>query len=454
MKSVLAAFAASIIILSAHASVVAAVSPEEAAKLKGALTPMGAERAGNVDGTIPAWTGGYTTVPAGYVQGQRRADPFPNDKPLLSITASNYQNYADKLTEGQKALFAKFSDYRMDIYPTRRTAAAPQRVYDAVAANATRAQAGPDGIAYGVTGAAGAIPFPIPKTGVEVIWNHLLAFWGPAREDEVENYLFSSDGSRALTNHYKEIVDFPYYYPDVTASSFGDYYFKRREISLGPPGFAGRGYLLWQPNDVSHQGVPAWQYVPREGRVRKSPLLSYDTPTPDGGGIESFDDYYIFSGSPDRYDFKLIGKREMYIPYNNNRFHALPIAAVAGPKHLNPDTLRYELHRVWVVDATLAAGKHHLVPHRRFYVDEDTWFAVYCDAWDADGRLWKFSHGTMYLVPDLPAVVLGSEAIYDLEDGGYVLAFAFNDVPRQFVLTPPHSPTAFSPETLAAEASH
>ncbi|HTJ63806.1 MAG TPA: DUF1329 domain-containing protein [Alphaproteobacteria bacterium] len=454
MKRVLAAFAVSVSILSAHASVFAAVSAEEAARLKGPLTPVGAERAGNADGTIPAWAGGYTTAPAGYVQGQRRDDPFAGEKPLFSITSANYRSYSAKLTEGQKALFAKFPDYRMDIYPTHRTAAAPQRVYDAVAANAERAQAGPDGIAYGVTGAAGGVPFPIPKNGAEVIWNHLLAFWGPAREDEVENYLVSSDGSRTLTNHYKEIVDFPYYYPDASPGSFGDYYFKRREISLGPPGFAGRGYLLWQPNNVSHQAVPAWQYVPREGRVRKSPLLSYDTPTPDGGGIESFDDYYVFSGSPDRYDFTLIGKREMYIPYNNNRFHGLPIATVAGPRHLNPDTLRYELHRVWVVDATLAAGKHHLAPHRRFYVDEDTWFAVYCDAWDADGRLWKFSHGTMYLVSDLPAVVLGSEAIYDVQDGGYVFAFAFNDVPRQFVQTPPHSPTAFSPETLAAEASH
>ena len=183
-------------------------------------------------------------------------------------------------------------------------------------------------------------------------------------------------------------------------------------------------------------------------------MLSYDTPTPDGGGIESFDDYYVFSGSPDRYDFKLMGKREMYIPYNNNRFHALPIGKVAGPRHIEPDTLRYELHRVWVVDATLAAGKHHLVPHRRFYVDEDTWFAVACDAWDADGRLWKFSHGTMYIVPDLPAVVLGSEVIYDLEDGGYVLAFTFNEVAKQYVVTEPHSPSVFSPETLAAEASH
>lgn len=429
----------------------AAVTPAEAERLRTELTPIGAERAGNADRSIPAWAGGETASSQGYVEGQVRADPFAAERPLFSITAANFRHYGDRIAEGQKALFEKYPDYRMDIYPSHRTAAAPQPVYDNVYANATRAHAAPEGIAYGVEGAVGGVPFPIPRDGFEIVWNHLLAYWGPAREDQIQNYVVSTDGTIELSNQYKEIVDFPYYYPGATPDSFGGYYFKRRELSSGPPGLAGRGYLLWQPNNLARQSFQAWQYLPRERRVRKSPLLSYDTPTPDGAGIESFDDYYIFSGSPDRYDFKIVGKREMYVPYNNNRFHQTPIAQVAGPRHENPDSLRYELHRVWVVDGTLAPEKHHLVPHRRFYMDEDTWFAVYCDAWDADGRLWKFSHGTMYLVPDLPAVVLGSEFIYDLQGGAYVLAFTFNDEPVQFKLTSPHSPSEFAPETLAAE---
>jgi hypothetical protein len=429
----------------------AAVSPQEAEQLKSTLTPTGAERAGNKDGSIPAWTGGITTPAPGYKPGDARPDPFKDERPLFSITAANYKNYADKLPEGAKALFEKYPDYRMDIYPSHRTAALPQRVYDNIFANATAAQAARDGIAYGVTGAVGGIPFPIPQNGTEAVWNHLLAFWGPAREDNIRNYVVSSDGTVELSNQFHELVDFPYYYPDATPDSFGDYYFLRRELSDEPPGLAGRGYLLWEANNVATHPVQAWQYLPRERRVRKSPLLSYDTPTPDGGGIESFDDYYIFSGSPDRYDFKLLGKREMYIPYNNNRFHAAPIADITGHQHANPDTLRYELHRVWVVDGTLAPGKHHLVPHRRLYLDEDSWFAVYSDQWDADGKLWKFSHGTMYLVPDLPAIVLASEFIYDLQAGGYVFAFAFNNERDPFKLVPPHSAHDFAPETLATE---
>ena len=429
----------------------AAVSPQEAEQLKSTLTPTGAERGGNKDGSIPAWTGGITAPPAEYKTGAARPDPFKDEHPLFSITAANYKTYADKLPEGQKALFEKYPDYRMDIYPSHRTAALPQRVYDNIFANATAAQAARDGIAYGVTGAVGGIPFPIPQNGTEAVWNHLLAFWGPAREDNIRNYVVSSDGTVELSNQFHELVDFPYYYPGATPDSFGDYYFLRRELSDAPAGLAGRGYLLWEANNVATHPVQAWQYLPRERRVRKSPLLSYDTPTPDGGGIESFDDYYIFSGSPDRYDFKLLGKGEMYVPYNNNRFHAAPIADITGRQHANPDTLRYELHRVWVVDGTLAPGKHHLVPHRRLYLDEDSWFAVYSDQWDADGRLWKFSHGTMYLVPDLPAVVLASEFIYDLEAGGYVFAFAFNAEREPYRLVPPHGARDFSPEALAAE---
>lgn len=429
----------------------AAVSPEGADQLNTTLTPVGGERAGNAEGSIPRWTGGYRGAPPDYVEGNVRPDPFAAERPLFSITAANVKDYKDKLPEGQKALLARFPDYRMDIYPSHRTAAAPPAVYAAVFANATHAHAASQGIAYGIEGAVGGIPFPIPQNGFEVIWNHLLAFWGIARQDHVRTYVITPGGRPEVTNSYTETIDFPYYYPGATPTSFGKYYFKRKEISDGPPTLAGRAYLLWQPINGGRDQVQAWQYLPREHRVRRSPLLSYDTPTPDGGGIQSFDDYYMFSGNPDRYDFRLVGKQEMYIPYNNNRLYALPAARVAGPHHANPDGVRYELHRVWVVEARVAKGKNHLAPRRRFYVDEDTWFVVYCDAWGADGRLWKFSHGTMYLVPELLAVVLGSQFTYDLQGGGYVFSLVFNDEPAQFRLTPPHPESDYSPDTLAAE---
>ena len=118
----------------------AAVTADEAAKLKTELTPLGGERAGNKDGTIPAWTGGYTTPIPGDKPGGRRGDPFKGEKPLFSITARNLGQYEEKLSDGQKALLKKDPEYRIDVYKTHRTAVAPQAVYDNTFRNATRAK--------------------------------------------------------------------------------------------------------------------------------------------------------------------------------------------------------------------------------------------------------------------------------------------------------------------------
>jgi len=411
---------------------------------------MGAERAGNKAGTIPAWTGGFTTVSPGYHAGVPRPDPFAAEKPLFSITGKNWAQYSGQLPEGAKELFKKYSDYRMDIYPTHRTAAFPQSIYDNVFRNATRAHAAPEGIAYGVEGAAGGIPFPIPQSGGEIIWNHLLAFWGAARELHVSTYIVAADGKPELATGYDEVADFPYYYSNATASSYGGYYFKTLHLENAPPSKAGEAYIDWQPINTARYKFAAWQLLRGERRARRGPSLSYDIPDPEASGFENLDEYYVFFGGPDRYDFRLVGKKEMYIPYNNNRFYLKPASDLLGAKHANPDDLRYELHRVWVVDGTLAAGKHHVAPHRRLYVDEDSWLAVYSDSWDEDGKLWKFAHGTIYLMPDAPAVILGSQLVYDLELNGYVLGFAFSR--DGYKITAPHSPSVFTPEALAARA--
>ena len=429
-----------------------AVSPQETEQLKTSLTPIGAERAGNKEGTIPPWSGGFTAASPGYRAATPHADPFASEKPLFSITAANWEKYAERLPEGAKALFRKYPDYRMDIYPTHRTAAFPAAVTDNVYRNATRAHAAPEGIAYGVEGAAGGIPFPIPKSGFEIVWNHLLAYWGPARELHVNTYVVSPDGTSQLSAGYNEIADFPYYYPGATPTSYGGYYFKTLHIQNAPPSHVGEGYLDWQPIDTARYKFAAWRLLPGERRVRRGPSLSYDVPDPEASGFENLDEYYIFFGGPDRYDFKLLGKKEMYVPYNNNRLYQRPASEILGAKHANPNDLRYELHRVWVVEGTLAPGKHHIVPRRRLYMDEDIWLALYSDSWDESGKLWKFAHGTTYLMPEVPALILGSQFVYDLELGGYVFGFSFNGEAQGYRITAPHSASAFSPEALAARA--
>jgi Protein of unknown function (DUF1329) len=445
----------SIVLIGAIAGVhvVAGVSSEEASALKSTLTPTGAERAGNTAGTIPPWTGGYTKITQGYQEGAARPDPFASERPLFSITAQNFRKFADALPDGAVKLFQKYPDYRMDIYPTHRTAAAPDWVYQNIFRNATSAHAPPEGIIYGVEGAAGGVPFPIPKSGYEAMWNHLLAFWGPARELNVSTYVVSADGVADRTTTYREIADFPYYYRNVTPETVGDYYFKTLHLGTAPPAKVGQGYLNWQPINTKRSRFLAWRTIPGEHRARMSPSISYDVPDPDADGFESMDEYYLFYGGLDHYNFKLLGKKELYIPYNNNRLYTLPTRDILDGTHANPSALRYELHRVWVVEGTLAEGAHDIVSRRRIYLDEDTWFAVYSDSWNERGELWKFGQGTMYLMPDVPAVILGSQFVYDFDLGGYVYGFAFNGEPTAYKITAPHPATLFTPESLAARSA-
>jgi hypothetical protein len=398
---------------------------------------MGAERGGNADGTIPTWTGGGAP-----------ADPAGSEQPAVIITSANVGRYAARLPEGALALFAKYPDYVMRVFAAHRTAASPPWVYANIAANARTAHAAAEGIAYGVANASGGIPFPQPQNGTEIVWNHLLAFWGGAREAHVGTFIASGDGTIQQTAGYSEITDFPYYQPRAG----GPYYFKTRRIQDAPASRAGEAYIAWQPLNTAQNRYVAWRYLPGEHRVRKAPSLSYDTPDADASGYEELDDYYLFFGGPDRYDFRILGKREMYVPYNNDRLNAAEPRTVMGPLHANQKALRYELHRVWVVEGTLAAGKHHVAPRRRLYFDEDTWLAEYSEAWDEDGHLWKFGHATMTLRPEIPAVIIGAQFIYDLLQGGYCLDFAFGGARGYYRATPPHEERLFSADALAAGA--
>ena len=416
----------------------AQVTAQQAQELDGKLTPVGAERAGNASGTLPAWSGGG--VPRGLAA----------EAPLFTIDAAHAAQYEAVLPEAALVLFRTFPDYRIRVFPCHRRAAAPASVYAAIRANAVRAHAAPEGIAYGVADAAGGVPFPIPTSGTEIVWNHLLAFWGVAREAHVGTYIASGDGTIQQSAGYREVTDFPYYHTSLPRD-VGAYYFKTRRVQDAPSSRAGEAYIAWQPLDVARDRYVAWRYLPGEHRVRKAPSLSYDTPDPDASGYEELDDYYLFFGGPDRYDFRTLGKREMFVPYNNDVANHTSPRQLMGPHHANPDLLRYELHRVWVAEGKLAPGKRHVAPRRRFYVDEDTWLVVYSEAWDEDGRLWKFGHATMMTLPDVPATIIGGQFVYDLLEGGYAYDFALGGPADYLRVTAPHPARVFEPDALAAD---
>lgn len=159
--------------------VMAAVSPEEANKLGTSLTPLGGEKAGNADGSIPAWTGGLPKN-AGAVDSKGfLADPFANEKPLFTITAATVDKYKDKLSDGQIAMFKRYPEtYKIPVYPSHRTVALPADIYESAKRSALNVTPINDGNGLANFTGNRYYAFPIPKNGVEVIWNHVTRYHG------------------------------------------------------------------------------------------------------------------------------------------------------------------------------------------------------------------------------------------------------------------------------------
>lgn len=424
----------------------AGVTADEAAKLKSELTPLGAEKAGNKDGSIPAWSGGYTKVPAGYQSGQPRPDPFAGEKPLVSITAKNMDAHADKLSEGQKEMLKKHPSYRIDVYRTYRTAAAPAWYYENTFKNATRAKT--PNMGGSVVGAYGGVPFPIPKTGNEAMWNHVLRWRGEAALFPFRSYVVGADGKPALASEATNDFNMPWHFQDGSPDKSSGEFWATMQVVTAPSFKAGEILMIRDQIDVD-KGRSAWQYLVGQRRVRRFPTLGYDTPNPVNSGADLVDQAFLFNGYQDRYDWKLVGKKEMYVPYNMNGFYLKKDADVLGAKHVNPDHVRWELHRVWVVEATLAAGKRHVQPKRTFYLDEDTWIALLADGWDSQGKLWTTQMMFPFIAFELPGVLGEQWAIYDFIKGSYG-ALTFGELPIHYKAVPRFPESNYSPDAMAA----
>lgn len=429
---------------------VAAVTVDEAAALKTTLTPMGAEKTGNKDGSIPAWTGGLTTPTPGFKNGGKRPDPFASDKPLYSITAKNMAEHADKLTEGTKALLQKYPTYRVDVYPSRRTAAAPQYVYDNTFKNATRAKLVDSSAGPIPSGAYAGVPFPIPKTGSEVMWNQTLRWRGESWYVEFNGYTTTPDGKRVLVQDGANDYQMPYYASSGAPESFKGEHWLVRSMNVGPAIRAGEAITGRQHIDDNKTSV--WVYLTGQRRVRKLPNACCDTPTPFSAGIVSFDEVEGFTGRQDRFDWKLVGKQEMLVPYNSNRT-MVPAKDldVVGEHHLNPDHVRWELHRTWVVEATLKAGQRHTSPKSRYYVDEDSWIAVLGDRWDSKNQLARTQFSIPVAMPDMPAQVGTVWGVYDLTSGAMFVNLLQNQKGVQTKVMPPYKDEVFTPDAMSGE---
>lgn len=401
----------------------AKVSKAEADRLKNELTPAGAERVGNADGTIPAWTGGLKGIPEGitFQSGDTHPNPFADDKVLYTITAQNMDQYADKLSEGLKAQLKRYPDtFKMNVYPTRRSAAAPQKIYDNTYNNALTAELIDDGV-NGFKNALGGYPFPIPKRGVEVIYNHLSRWQGYGYVANTTGFMVHGDGSRNSGGSGKYTWWFPYYVADSAEEldRLGNYQTAILIQYNNPARRKGEILLAKDRLDYSDVSRAAWQYLPGQRRIRRSPSVSYDTPNPTFGGWGTYDDSFMFNGQPDRFDWKIIGKKEMYVPYNNYDYSFADFDDLLTPNHENPEFVRWELHRVWEIEATVRPGFRHCYGKRVFWHDEDTWIALLKDNYDTRGNLWRFMYNLNKNRYDIPCVRAISTLNYDLTVATY-----------------------------------
>ena len=435
--------------LMAAAVLLAATPPQDIARLGADLTPLGGEKAGNADGSIPAWDGGLTQPPAGYVAGKHYVDPYAGEKPALTISAANMAQYAGKLSPGHQAMLKAYPTFKMNVYPTHRTAAAPQRIYDATkktAATATLAEGG-----NGVDNAIGGIPFPLPKSGVEVIWNHMLRFRGEIAGRWVAQAAPTRGGQYTLVKFEEETM-FLYHLPNMAADALHNRILLFKQAVTEPARLAGGILLVHETMNQVKQPRDAWLYNPGQRRVRRAPQVAYDNPGTAADNMRTSDQLDMFNGAPDKYDWKLVGKKEIYVPYNAYRLQdpSVKFKDILTPLHMNPDHLRYELHRVWVVDATLKKGERHIYKRRTFYIDEDSWQILVVDQYDNRDQLWRVSEGHALAYYDLPTIWTSAESHVDLQAGRYlVMGLNSENAPHRFNIK--RTESDFQPDALRRE---
>ncbi|PAO91266.1 outer membrane lipoprotein-sorting protein [Stutzerimonas stutzeri] len=402
-------------------SVMAAVSPEEAAKLGTSLTPLGAEKAGNADGTIPEWTGGLKTDAAPLKNGHL-TNPFKDEQPKFVITAQNAEQYKDKLTAGQMAMFKRYPEtYKIRVFPTHRSVAVPDEIYEAAKKSAVNTELveGGNGIANFTDSRYYA--FPIPKNGLEVVWNHITRYLGGNVRRNIVQATPQTNGSYTMV-HFEDEVAFPLGMTDLDPERAKNalLFFKQRVTA--PSRLAGNVLLVHDSLDQVKEPRQAWIYNAGQRRVRRAPQVAYDGPGTASDGMRTTDNFDMFSGAPDRYDWKLIGKKELYIPYNSYEIASsdLKYDQIIKAGHVNQDLARYELHRVWEIEATLKSGERNIYAKRRFFVDEDSWTIVQSELYDGRGQLWRVgeAHSLQYYQHKVPAYAF--EALYDIISGRYI----------------------------------
>lgn len=415
----------------------AAAMPEEIARLGNDLTCVGAEKAGNADGSLTAWTGKWLGAPD-HVDfkgtGHHPIDPYADEQPLFVITAANMADYAERLSAGQKALFATYPDtFRIPVYQTRRDFRFADSVCEATLQNAKSARLASDG--EGVEATTGGILFPFPKTGLELMWTSSFFTFRPWTEEYISDNAYVLNNGRISWGqvHSRNLA------PPLQTGKLGK--------SEGPSSFYLNETLLPQRDrgeintgveffDHAKEPRQSWRYDPGTRRVRQSPEYGFDMQFPGTGGSITVDEVRIFNGSGQRYNWSIVGKQEMYVPANGYKIHSPQVqyADLLTPGHVKPEYMRYELRRVWVLEANIKDNYRHLYTKRHMYVDEDSWLMIMADNYDARDNLWRTSMINYFYAPEAQTWQAGVGLYHDLQARSYLAFNLINEQPNGYTL--------------------
>ncbi|MBK9135178.1 MAG: DUF1329 domain-containing protein [Betaproteobacteria bacterium] len=395
----------------------------DAAKLGVELTPAGAERGANADKSIPVWPGNEVQH-SGWAHGQLRAAHWKHkgDKPLFSIDAASADQHAARLAPGQLALLKQVKGYRMDVYPSRRTCGVPDFVADNTKKNVSAAKIGADGWSLAEAMVPG-FPFPMPANGTQAMWNAKMRYRGVGMD--FRNTVTSVAPRKGGSEWIRAGQEFTAYMPwgakgSQPLSKLPKVEYYAYFAYNSPPALAGQAlaiaFFLDQP------GSETFYYFPGQRRVRRMPSYSYDSPQIGMENQYTLDEPFVFNGTIDRFDWKLVGKRELIVPYN--AFGAYDFKTkfedIAKADAIDPAFRRYELHRVWVVEATVKSGMRHTAPKRTFYLDEDSWNMLLAEDYDAQGKLAKVREGFLIPVYETGTCDVSAFVQHNLAEGRYL----------------------------------
>jgi Protein of unknown function (DUF1329) len=231
-------------------------------------------------------------------------------------------------------------------------------------------------------------PFPIPNSAYEIIWNHLLAYRGHKVTTQKTMWAPGGAGRYIPSTYQVDMINL--WNPENGATSFKEDTWRfLRWTFLSPEMSAMTSHLERTSFDLTMAPGRRWSFNLDSFRVRRAPNNSYGNFMPFTNSILTFDSQRGYEGNPDRYDWTVVSQADYYLPNNSYRLASKGLADenVLAGNHLNRTYARYELQRVWVVDAILKYKDTHPYHRRRFYVQNDTWQILATEQYSKDEML-------------------------------------------------------------------